>query len=424
MSVLFKQLDWAKGANVYEVNTRQYTHEGTFNAFAKHLPRLKDMGVEILWFMPITPISLKGRQGTLGSYYAVADYTAVNPEFGTIEDFISIVQQAHSMNMKVIIDWVANHTGLDNVWATQYPDWYKRDEHGNFMEANGWVDVIDLNYNNKDMRAAMIAAMKFWISEADIDGFRCDMAHLVPLDFWQEARTECDTVKPLYWLAETDEEKYLQVFDASYAWEWMVDSTALVKHRMGVEQMMSVLMKYVNQCSNHAQKLLFTANHDENSWNGTEYEKYGAAAKTFAVFTNTWLGIPLIYSGQELPNYKRLKFFDKDEIEWTDQKPALQDFYTTLLTLRKRCNVFHCEADLIQLDTHVNDKVVAYICKYEEKKALVLFNFSDADRVCSSITHEELKDTFQNIFSGLTFTFDTTISFELHPWQYIVYEKI
>ena len=424
MSVLFKQLDWANGANVYEVNTRQYTHEGTFAAFAKHLPRLKDMGVEILWFMPITPISLKGRQGTLGSYYAVADYTAINPEFGTTDDFISIVQQAHSLNMKVIIDWVANHTGLDNAWATQNPDWYKKDEWGNFTEANGWKDVIDLNYDNKEMRAAMIAAMKFWISEADIDGFRCDMAHLVPLDFWQEARTECDKVKPLYWLAETDEEKYLQVFDASYAWEWMVDSTALVKHRMGLEKMMSVLMKYVNQCSDHAQKLLFTANHDENSWNGTEYEKYGAAAKTFAVFTNTWLGIPLIYSGQELPNYKRLKFFDKDEIEWTDGKPALQDFYKTLLTFRKRCNVFHCNAEMIPLDTHASDKVMAYVCKYEDKKALVLFNFSDAERVCFSITHEELKDKFQNIFSGLTFDFDTTISFELYPWQYIVYEKI
>ncbi|MDQ2752351.1 MAG: alpha-amylase family glycosyl hydrolase, partial [Bacteroidota bacterium] len=321
-------------------------------------------------------------------------------------------------------DWVANHTGKDNGWAKHYPDWYKKDDHGNFTEANGWVDVIDLNYDNKDMRAAMIAAMKFWISEANIDGFRCDMAHLVPLDFWQEARTECDKLKPMYWLAETDEEKYLQVFDASYAWEWMVDSTALVKHRMGVEKMMGVLMKYVNQCSDHAQKLMFTANHDENTWNGTEYEKYGAAAKTFAVFTNTWLGIPLIYSGQELPNYKRLKFFDKDEIEWTDEKPALQDFYKTLLTLRKRCNVFHCGADLIPLNTNESDKAVAYICKFEDKKALVLFNFSEAERVHFSITHDELKDNFQNVFSGLTFTFDTTISFELHPWQYIVYEKI
>ena len=181
MSALFKQLEWANSANIYEVNTRQYTPEGTFNAFAKHLPRLQDMGVEILWFMPVTPISLEGRQGSLGSYYAVADYTGINPEYGTLEDFVNLINDAHQRGMRVIIDWVANHTGLDNAWTKKYPDWYKRDAEGNFMEANGWVDVIDLNYENADMRKAMIAAMKYWISEADIDGFRCDMAHLVPL---------------------------------------------------------------------------------------------------------------------------------------------------------------------------------------------------------------------------------------------------
>lgn len=424
MSMLFKQLEWANSANIYEVNTRQYTPEGTFAAFAKHLPRLKDMGVEILWFMPITPISLEGRQGSLGSYYAVADYTGINTEFGTLDDFKNVVQQAHHLNMKVIIDWVANHTGLDNAWSKKYPDWYKRDENGNFTEANGWVDVIDLNYNNKDMRAAMIAAMKYWITETNIDGFRCDMAHLVPLDFWIEARTECDTLRPMYWLAETDTEEYLQVFDASYAWEWMVDSTAVVKHRMTTEKMMSVLMKYATQCSNHSQKLMFTTNHDENSWNGTEYEKYGDAAKAFAVFTSTWRGIPLIYSGQELPNYKRLKFFDKDQIEWTNEMPALHNFYKALLMLRKRCNVFHCAADLLLLETGQTDKIVAYLSKFNNQKALMLFNFSDSDRVAFSISHAELQDRFQNIFSGITFDFGKDLSFEMQPWQYIVYEKI
>lgn len=424
MSVLFKQLDWANSANIYEVNVRQYTHEGTFAAFAKHLPRLHDMGVEILWFMPITPISLEGRQGSLGSYYAVADYTGINPEYGTLEDFVSIVNQAHSLNMKVIVDWVANHTGKDNVWAKQYPDWYERDAQGNFTERNGWIDVIDLNYNNTDMRKAMIAAMKYWITEAAIDGFRCDMAHLVPLDFWQEARTECDALRPMYWLAETDNEEYLQVFDASYAWEWMADSTAVVQHKMSTEKMMSVLMKYATQCEAHSQKLMFTTNHDENSWNGTEYEKYGAAAGAFAVFTNVYRGIPLLYGGQELPNYKRLKFFDKDEIEWTDAKPALHDFYKTLFMFRRRCNVFNCGAELIYLDTGVNDKIVAYLCKNGDEKALLIFNFSDADRVRFTIAYDDLNDKFQNVFSGLSFDFTREISFEMSPWQYIVYEKI
>ncbi len=310
------------------------------------------------------------------------------------------------------------------MWMKKHPEWYKKDEHNNFTEANGWVDVIDLDYNSKDMRAAMIAAMKFWITEAEIDGFRCDMAHLVPLDFWIEARTACDQLKPLYWLAETDTEEYLQVFDASYAWEWMMDSAALVKHRMTTEKMMSVLMKYVNQCSDHSQKLMFTSNHDENSWNGTEYEKYGDAARAFAVFTNTWRGIPLIYSGQELPNYKRLQFFDKDEIEWTDNKPLLHDFYKTLFEFRKRCRVFHCGADFIKLDTGHDHNIVAYICKDGDHKALMLFNFSDADRVRFTISHEELEGRFQNIFSLLQFDFSKTLSFEMEHWQYIVYEKI
>ena len=424
MSALFKQLEWANSANIYEVNTRQYTPEGTFNAFAKHLPRLQDMGVEILWFMPITPISLEGRQGALGSYYAVADYTAINPEYGTLEDFTNLVHDAHERGMKVIVDWVANHTGLDNVWSKQYPDWYKRDAEGNFMEANGWVDVIDLNYENQDMRNAMIAAMKYWISEAHIDGFRCDMAHLVPLDFWIEARKACDELRAMYWLAETDTEEYLQVFDASYAWEWMINSAALVQQRMNTEKMMSVLSKYVNQCSDHSQKLMFTTNHDENSWNGTEYEKYGAAAKAFAAFTNVWRGIPLIYSGQELPNYKRLKFFDKDQIDWTENKPALHDFYKTLLSLRKRCNVFHCGADFIELETSQKDKVEAFICKYGDDKALMIFNFSDSDRVQFSISHEEMEGSFQNVFSGMSFRFTKDVNFEMEPWQYIIYEKV
>lgn len=424
MSLLFKTVDWAKNSNIYEVNTRQYTKEGTFNAFAAHLPRLKDMGVEILWFMPVTPISVEKRQGILGSYYAASDYTAVNREFGTMDDFKALVQQAHTLGMKVIIDWVANHTGWDSGWAKQYPEWFKKDAEGNFTEANGWVDVIDLDYSNKDMREAMIAAMQHWVVTCDIDGFRCDMAHLVPLDFWQEARQACDAIKPLYWLAESDEADYLQVFDASYAWEWMQVSTELVKHRMTPHRMLEVLMKYANQCTIHAQKLLFTTNHDENSWNGTEYEKYGDAAKAFAVFTATWIGIPLIYSGQELPNNKRLLFFDKDEIEWLEHQPLLHDFYKKLLHFRKRCPVFNCEAELIPLSTGAENKIVAYMCCNKDKQALMLFNFSDAGRVKFRIHHDKLKGTFRNIFSELTFDFNGTIDFEMEPWQYFVYEKI
>ena len=169
---------------------RQYTHEGTFNAFTKHLPRLKDMGVEILWFMPITPISLKDRKGTLGSYYAVQNYTEVNPEFGSLRDFIDLVRYTHELGFKVIIDWVANHTGNDNVWIAKHLDFFCYDDQHQIVHPNGWEDVSKLNFGNEEMQAAMIDAMKFWIDTCDIDGFRCDMAHLVPLEFWKKARTE------------------------------------------------------------------------------------------------------------------------------------------------------------------------------------------------------------------------------------------
>ena len=188
----FNKVKWAANTNIYEVNIRQYTPSGTFISFAKHLPRLKDMGIEILWLMPVTPISIEKRLGTLGSYYACSSYATLNPEYGNEADFKMLIDTAHALGMKVIIDWVANHTGCDHVWMTAHPDFYLKNEAGDFTEVNGWNDVIDLDYSNKKMRAAMIKAMQYWINEFDIDGFRADMAHLVPLDFWMDARTCCD----------------------------------------------------------------------------------------------------------------------------------------------------------------------------------------------------------------------------------------
>ncbi|MEP6514207.1 MAG: alpha-amylase family glycosyl hydrolase, partial [Parafilimonas sp.] len=281
---MFKAAAWSKDANIYEVNVRQYTKEGTFAAFAKCLPRLKDMGVEILWLMPVTPISVEKRQGTLGSYYSCSDYLSVNPEFGTLDDFKNLVKQVHELNMKIIIDWVANHTGWDHVWVMEHADWYIKNEEGNFTEENNWIDVIDLNYENNDMRAAMIDAMKFWIENCDIDGFRCDMAHLVPLDFWRDARKQCDKIKSLFWLAESDVELYHEVFDVTYAWHWMHTTENMMTGKATLQDVKDVLLKMPSGIK----KLYFTSNHDENSWNGTEYEKYGDAAYTMAVFACTW----------------------------------------------------------------------------------------------------------------------------------------
>ena len=293
----FKQVSWANTASIYEVNIRQYTVEGTFKAFETHLPRIKDMGVDILWFMPVTAISQTNKKGSLGSYYACSSYTKINPEFGTEQDFKQLVDAAHALGMKVIIDWVANHTGRHHEWMTQNPSWFAQDAAGNFTERNGWDDVVDLNYSNTAMRAALIDAMLYWVKHFNIDGFRCDMAHLVPLDFWMEARTKIEQTKHLYWLAECEELSYHRVFDTSYAWSWMHATHKVLNGKEGVHEVYNVLHQYA-QYPKGASKLFFTSNHDENSWNGTEYEKYGVTAKAWAVFTHTWNGQPLIYSGQ------------------------------------------------------------------------------------------------------------------------------
>ncbi len=414
----FKQVSWANTASIYEVNIRQYTAEGTFKAFEKHLPRIKEMGIDIIWLMPITPISQVNKKGSLGSYYACSSYTKISPEFGSVNDFKDLVNAAHALGMKVIIDWVANHTGSQHEWMQANPSWFTQDAAGNFTERNGWDDVVDLNFDNPLMRIALIDAMEFWVNQFNIDGFRCDMAHLVPLDFWIEARTNLEKIKILYWLAETEDIAYHQVFDTSYAWAWMHASKKVGKELDGMQEVYNVLHQYA-QYPKGAYKLFFTSNHDENSWNGTEYEKYGIAAKAWAVFTQTWNGQPLMYSGQELPNQKRLAFFDKDPIQWTTSTPLLHDFYKTLLTARKAFPVLQ-SSNVFNLPTE--GAVMAYLKQDQGQTALVVLNFS-ADRQHLHVAHEAFSGRFTNLFSGLSFEFNGDCHFELMPGEYIVYLK-
>lgn len=420
MTNIFATVTWADHATMYEVNIRQYTPEGTFNAFAKHLPRLRNMGVNLLWFMPITPISKKMRQGALGSYYACSSYTEINPEFGTLNDFKLLVDEAHRLGFKIIIDWVANHTGWDHHWTIEHPEWMMRDETGNFTEKNGWKDVIDLNFDVPEMRSALIEAMHFWVNECDIDGFRCDMAHLVPLDFWITARSSFKETKPLFWLAECEVVDYHQVFDATYAWWWMHESEKYAKSQSTLHDIRNVLHAY-SQYPTGAIKLFFTANHDENSWNGTEMEKYGLAAKAWAVFCFTWKGMPLIYSGQETKNTKRLKFFDKDLIEWSDE-PALHEFYASLATLRNQNQAVQYGETFILPAEHDNE-LMAFFRKKEDQVVLVLLNVSEQNKLNITINHPWLHGRFKNIFSQLEFNFNCIENFELQAGEYFVYVK-
>jgi alpha-amylase len=424
MSKLFSAIDWSYNSNIYEINTRQYTQEGTFNAFAEHLPRLKDMGVEILWFMPVTPISIEKRKGTLGSYYACADYTSINEEFGTLDDFKHLVKTAQGIGFKVIIDWVANHTGWDHRWTKEFPEYYLKDAKGNFTERNGWDDVIDLDYNNQELRKAMIEAMRFWVDECGIDGFRCDMAHLVVLDFWVEARAFLEGIKKLFWLAECEEITYHDVFDATYTWRWMHKTEEFSRNQTDVGGLWQLLQQYNDAFPAYAFRAYFTSNHDENSWNGTEYEKYGPAAKNFAVFSCLWNGLPLIYSAQEMPNYRRLKFFYKDPIEW-DGRYKLHDFYKTLLNLRKNNSALRaCDESAIthKLQSNEGNKVFSFLRKNQEREVLVILNFS-GENIALEINDSSINGIFKNIFTRAQVDFSISRIIQILGWDYLVFEK-
>ncbi|MCC8155182.1 MAG: alpha-amylase [Tannerellaceae bacterium] len=295
-----KHPDWSRNAVMYEVNIRQYTQEGTITAFRQHLPRLKELGVDILWLMPVCPISEVNRKGTMGSYYASQNYTAVNPEFGTLEDFKGLVNEAHNMGFKVILDWVANHSGCDNVWLEQHPDWYVRDEQGNPISPYDWTDTYKLNYDNPELRQGMIDALTFWVTECDIDGYRCDVAYEVPTDFWEDARKQLDAIKPVFMLAEADApELTVKAFDMTYNWPFKNLMNQIAQgdsakkstyapidapEKMSAKQAIDIdeMLASYNECYPRDTYVMnFITNHDENSWDGSEFKRFGKRSKGF-----------------------------------------------------------------------------------------------------------------------------------------------
>ena len=342
-------LPWTRQAVIYQINVRQYSQAGTFKAVQADLPRLKKLGVDILWLMPVQPIGKLNRKGTLGSYYSISDYTAVNPEFGTLADAKAFVAEAHQMGFKVILDWVANHTAWDHGWATAHKDWYKLNAKGEiyavtFNEGQPseehWDDVVALNYGSEGLRTAMIDAMKFWVRETDLDGFRCDVASLVPTDFWVRARKELEATKPLFMLAESDaiDLHTSGAFDMTYSWD-LADQVfkKIGKGEAGAPLLREWLAKQQSPANGYpadAYRMRFTSNHDFNSWHGTDADLYGDAYQALAVLTFTLPGMPLIYNGQESRLMKKLEFFEKDPIAWKQHE--LASFYHQLIVLKHK----------------------------------------------------------------------------------------
>ncbi len=371
---------WSRNAVIYEVNVRQITKEGTFVAFQEMLPGLRDLGVDVLWFMPIHPIGVEGRKGTLGSYYSISDYGAVNPEFGTMEDFRNVVDKAHELGMKVILDWVAAHTSRDAVWL-KHEDWYVRRPDGTPEFLYDWSDVAQLNYESRPMREAMLEKMRFWVEEGDVDGFRCDMADLTPIDFWEHAVPSLRRVKEdLFFLAESEDPINIkEAFNAYYGWRLHHTLNAVARGEKNADSIRHDLGQMFAEFGSNAIPLLFTSNHDENSWNGTEFERMGEAAKQMAALTFVLPGIPLIYTGQEVGNTKRLEFFEKDHVQPGDGR-LFTDFYTQLIRFKHNSPALQVPPYGGLLNEIPHDgpaHVFAFTREAEGNRILALFNFAD-----------------------------------------------
>lgn len=377
------QADWIDTAIIYEVNVRQYTNEGTFAAFSSHLERLKNMGVNTLWFMPIYPISELNKKGTLGSYYSIRDYKEVNNEFGTLDEFKELVNKAHEMGFHVILDWVANHTGWDHTWITEHSEYYAKDENGNIISPlnTDWNDVAQLDYTNNDMRTAMIDAMKFWIDDIGVDGFRCDYAQGVPLDFWEQARTELDKVKPIYMVAEdgTNSDSLLnKAFDSNYNFE-LYDALKLAS---SVPNTADKLESYIKKDLPYgAFKMNFIDNHDKNTYDGTLADRFGEeslGALYTVVFTAE--GLPLIYSGNEEDSDISLEFFEKDNIDFGDYK--YEKLLTDFCTIKTENEPLYTglAGGKVRMITNDNKSILSYERVKNGKKITVVVNLSNKEQ--------------------------------------------
>ena len=410
---------------IYELNTRQFTPEGTFRAAEAHLPELKDLGVEIIWFMPIQEIGVEGRKGTLGSYYAIKDYCSFNHEFGTREDFVSFVNRAHELGMKVILDWVANHTAPDSEW-TKREGWHYRDSLGNLMVQYDWTDIAKLNYENEDMRKEMLKAMHFWMDEIGIDGFRCDVAGEVPTDFWEMAMADLRLTHPdMFTLAENNDkaqELTASAFNMYYGWDLQNTMRKLAKGEISVDDLWSFFEQQDTLIRKEAIRMNFTSNHDENSWNGTEFEWFGEeGAATYAAFTYVIPGMPLIYTGQEFGNHKRLEFFEKDGFE---RKHAEQfEMYKSLNAMR-RDNPALWSPELGAPMTRIaNDNPAIFSCArvLEDNVVLGIFNFS-AEPQTVTLQTAGLEGDYTCI-CGMPVMVGTEDQITLRPFEWLIYAK-
>ncbi len=424
--VTLEHPEWSKNASIYQINTRQFTEEGTFRAAERHLPRLKELGAVILWLMPIHEIGRKNRKGSLGSPYAVKDYYSVNPEFGNLDDLKHFVLVAHELGMYVILDWVANHTAWDSNLVEEHPEWYARDWKGDFRPTPwwDWPDIIDLDYRHRPLRKYMTDAMKYWVSEADIDGYRCDVAGFVPTDFWNNARKELDAIKPVFMLAEWESrDLHAEAFDMTYAWTWYDAVHQLTMGRADLSGLNVYYSWNEKAFPADSMRMTFVSNHDKNAWEGTEFEQFGAGLEAAIVLSVVGEGMPLIYNGQEAGNTKRLEFFEKDPIAWKEH--PLGDFYQELFALKKENTALwngRWGATMIQVPNSSPAGVFSFVRQNERDKVFAVFNFSNTLHTVTFAEHL-YHGRYTDFFSGEGAELGASTRLELEPWGYRVFVK-
>jgi len=426
---------------IYEANIRQYSPEGTFSEFTKDIPQLKELGVKVIWLMPIYPISMKNRKATpdlsiediedpkekekyLGSYYAISDYTAINPEFGSMEDFENLVETAHDNGMYVILDWVANHTGWDHKWIEEHPEYYHKNKDGEVTdpinpdtgETWGWTDVAHLNYENDSLWTAMKDEMVYWVKEKNIDGFRCDVAGNVTTDFWNFVVPELKKEKPVFMLAESeDKDLFYQAFDMGYNWEGHHIMNEIAQGEMSVKDWDDYMTKIDTTYQEDDYLMNFITNHDENSWNGTFEERMGYASEAMLAFTYALPGMPLIYSGQEYGMDKRLKFFEKDSIP--KSKGEFWNVHVKLGELKNQLKPLNGgkEAASYERITTTNDEnIIAFEREKEGKKLIYVANFSEDPQDFKF----SISGKFQDMMTSDDIELKTDQLHNFEPWEY------
>jgi cyclomaltodextrinase len=418
-----KHPSWSKNATIYEVNVRQYTPEGTFKAFSQHLPRLKEMGVDIIWLMPINPIGVEKRKGSLGSYYSVKDYYGINPEFGTKHDFKELVDKIHSMGMYVIVDWVANHSAWDNALAKEHPDWYTKTPEGNFQPTPwyDWEDIIDFDYEKEGIRKYMTEALKYWVKDFGIDGYRCDVAGFIPVDFWENVRHELDAIKPVFMLGEWESrDLHKKAFDMTYSWSLWDKMHAVIKDGKPIGGLIEYMAHDVSTFPKNGYRMTFTENHDKNSWEGNQFSNFGEGLEASMVLSATVNGMPLVYSGQEAGLDRSLKFFDKDLIEWKEH--PFTEIYKKLFSLKHKNHALWnggYGGEMIRIFNDKPDQVISFSREKDGDRVIPIINFSK-NPVTVKLNSKYQKGGYSELFSREKYELKGDDILTLGPWKYVV----